>query len=77
MIDLTILHGRYESALYIYNLLSNKTIKTAQEYETLAKKYSLRYINYPIFIEALTSGKPIEEVPDFLTKQTTEGDSED
>lgn len=59
MIDLAVLHGRYDSATYIYNLLSNKTLKKPEEYAQVAKKYSLRYVNYPVFIDGVVNGKSI------------------
>lgn len=46
VIDYGILHGRYESALIVYNFLTNKTLKTVEEYEKLAKKHNIRYYNY-------------------------------
>jgi|JI9StandDraft_1071089.scaffolds.fasta_scaffold126973_2 hypothetical protein len=68
MIDLTVLHGRYDSGTYIYNLLTDKTLKTPEEYSAIAKKYYLRYVNYPMFIEGIEKSKTAEEVGDFLIK---------
>lgn len=62
------LHGKYEIAVYIYSYLTDKTLQKVEFYEALAKKYHIRYINYPMFIEGLQSGKSIKDVGDFLTK---------
>lgn len=59
IIDLTVLHGRYEAATYIFKLISDKTLKTPEQYSATAKKYHLRYVNYPLFIEGVIKGKSI------------------
>ena len=66
--DLTILHGRYNIAQYIYARVSNKQLKTAEEYESIAKKYHLRYINYDIVIQGIKNGKSVDEVEDLSTR---------
>jgi ankyrin repeat protein len=76
MMDLAILHGRYDAATYIYNLLVNKEVKSAEEYEQVAKKYFLKYVNYEMFIEAIKNGKPQNEAGDFLTRPMTPVDTE-
>ena len=40
-------------------------MKTAEEYETIARKFYLRYVNYAMFIEGLVGGKSLSEVGDF------------
>ena len=79
IMDLTILHGRYDIAQYIYKKLSNKDLKTAEEYEKLAQNYYLRYVNYELIIEGVKNGKPMNEIGDFLTRPQTpnNGDEED
>ena len=66
--DLTILHGRYNIAQYIYARVSNKQLKTVEEYESIANKYHLRYINYDIVIQNIKNGKSVDEVGDFSTR---------
>ena len=57
MMDLTILHGRYKMASYLYEIVSDKKLKTAKDYGEFSQKYFLRYVNYPVFIGGILSGK--------------------
>lgn len=77
MMDLTILHGRYNAAEYLYNRVTKKELKSPDEYEQMAKKYFLRYVNYPVVIEGITSGKSVVEVGDFLTRPVKTVDPDD
>ena len=68
IIDLTILHGRFEIARYLYDRLTSKTLKTPEEYDLVAKKFYMRYVNYEVFISGIVEGKSEKETGDYLTK---------
>ena len=77
IIDLAVLHGRYEIAEYIFNLLEVKDLKTAEEYDKIAKKYYLRYVNYEMVIQGLKEGKSAKELGDFEIRPLTPIDSDE
>ena len=77
IMDLTILHGRYDIAQYIYSKLSNKELKTAEDYEKLAQNYFLRYVNYELIIDGVKNGKSMGEIGDFLTRPQVTNDGEE
>ena len=77
IIDLAILHGRYDISQYIFSRLSSQNLKTSDEYQQIAQKYFLRYVNYDMMIEGLTSCTPADKLGDILTRPIIPKDEEE
>lgn len=66
-IDYSILAGFYDNASFLYPI-SDKELKSAEEYRAIADKFRYRYVNYQMFIDGLREGTPEDEMPDFTKK---------
>lgn len=52
-IEYCILAGYYDQVYYLYPMMTDKTLKSAEEYSIIGKKFNYRYVNYEVFMEAL------------------------
>ena len=77
IIDLALLHGRYNIAQYIYARLNNKELKTPDEYQHIAQKYYLRYVNYEMMIEGIKNGKLVTQIGDISARPILSIDTEE
>ena len=77
IIDFAILHGNYKISQEIYSRISNKKLKSAKEYEELARKLLVRYVHYGIFLDGIICGTREEDISDYQTKPRSEAESDD
>ena len=77
IMDLALLHGRYNIAQYIYARLNNKELKTPDEYQHIAQKYYLRYVNYEMMIEGIKNGKLVTQIGDISARPILSIDTEE
>jgi ankyrin repeat protein len=70
-IDYSILAGFYQNAHYLYPL-SDKLLKSPEEYKVIAQKFHYRYTDFNIFLNGLRESIAPQYMEDFSTKPKKE-----
>lgn len=55
-IEYSILAGFYDNVYYLYPMMADKKLRTAKEYEDIAKQYKYRYVDYQAVLQAIEKG---------------------